>query len=484
GNAGNPVREPAADPDRHGQDDLEWPLQEPWHDGPRRRDGYGCGGRARHRDGRDRADLAPCRALRPQLSLEPRHRPGAEALRDAEEPHSLAGRARPNGAGGRRMRRGRRVHLGLRAAEIHQGPAPDLPARPAQSLEVYCQLRDRGRVHRLRRCYPHRHIDAHQRLHPEICRLHPLHRDIDQASTDRHRRRWDEHHMILLIADRDRLGHRQHPKNGSASLAPKENPDRAHALEAVLVLSVDDSDKSLRDVVEIADERDALHQRVDQMTHPAFEAGFDRQPEQINQPDHHDRAERIGRDRGIRKVEADRDQYAADRAVRTEVGENERADPNDNGDCHRQREKNKESCDEGTEAADHRSPSVKRPYKDHAADRWDSESQFVDELGQLLSTTANRSRSSAARKSALAAAFSGSSGIPVASATRSMALKRPTTPAASASPGGPNAAASASRARVSAWSSSPSTASANLISRLPCDTPASLLATPVTASRS
>jgi hypothetical protein len=65
------------------------------------------------------------------------------------------------------------------------------------------------------------------------------------------------------------------------------------------------------------------------------------------------------------------------------------------------------------------------------------ESQSVDKLDQLLSTTAKRSRSSAARKSALAAAFSGSSGMPVASATRSIALKRPTTPAASTSPAEP-----------------------------------------------
>ena len=47
------------------QDDLKWALQEPRPDGARRRDGYGCNSSARHRRGRDRADLAPCRALRP-----------------------------------------------------------------------------------------------------------------------------------------------------------------------------------------------------------------------------------------------------------------------------------------------------------------------------------------------------------------------------------------------------------------------------------
>jgi hypothetical protein len=37
------------------------------------------------------------------------------------------------------------------------------------------------------------------------------------------------------------------------------------------------------------------------MAHPAFEAGFDDEPVRINQPDHDDRTEGIGRDKGIRK---------------------------------------------------------------------------------------------------------------------------------------------------------------------------------------
>src|SRR6516225_8936985 len=116
------------------------------------------------------------------------------------------------------------------------------------------------------------------------------------------------------------------------------------------------------------------------MPHPAFEPGFDDEPEEINQPDHNDRAQSVGCNRGAREVETNRDQYPADRAIRTEIGENEGADPDDNGSRHRQREQNKEPCDKGAEAADHRSPSVKRSEKDHAADRWDSESQFVDKL--------------------------------------------------------------------------------------------------------
>src|SRR6516225_12320494 len=101
------------------------------------------------------------------------------------------------------------------------------------------------------------------------------------------------------------------------------------------------------------------------MAHPAFEAGFDDEPEQIIQSDHDNCTESIGRDRGIRKVEADRNQYATDRAVRTEIGINERADPYDDGYRHHQREQDEESGDEGAQAADHRSPSVKRSEKDH-----------------------------------------------------------------------------------------------------------------------
>ncbi len=54
---------------------------------------------------RNRADLAPCRAERHQLPAVARHRPDAEALRDAEKPHPLARRARTDGQSRRRMRR-------------------------------------------------------------------------------------------------------------------------------------------------------------------------------------------------------------------------------------------------------------------------------------------------------------------------------------------------------------------------------------------
>src|SRR6516225_3631131 len=98
--------------------------------------------------------------------------------------------------------------------------------------------------------------------------------------------------------------------------------------------------------------------------------------------------------------------------------------------------------------------------------------------------TAKQSRPSAARKSALASAFSASSGMPVASATRSIALNRPTTAAASTSPSGPRARNSPVRARDSAASSSSRTASAKRMSNRPCGTPASPAAVPVTALRS
>src|SRR5947209_2671684 len=99
------------------------------------------------------------------------------------------------------------------------------------------------------------------------------------APSDRNGRGGDEHDMILLITDRDRLGHRQQSENGGAPFAAKETPDRIHALEAILVLSIDDGNKPLGHIVEVADERDTLHQRIDQTAHAAFEAGFDREPE-------------------------------------------------------------------------------------------------------------------------------------------------------------------------------------------------------------
>jgi microcystin degradation protein MlrC len=102
---------PADSRNRHGQDDLERPLPQPRPDGSRRADGYGPNCGARHRPGRDRADLAPCRALRPQLPRERRHRPHAETLCHAEKPHPLAGWARQARESRRRVRRRRCLHF-------------------------------------------------------------------------------------------------------------------------------------------------------------------------------------------------------------------------------------------------------------------------------------------------------------------------------------------------------------------------------------
>ena len=124
----------AARRDRHGQDDLERPLPQQGADGARRPDGYGAERRPRYRTRRDRADLAPYRAERHQLPAVARHRPDAEALRDAEEPHPLARRARGDGQGGRRMRRHRRLHVGLQPTDIQERAPPDLSARSAEPM--------------------------------------------------------------------------------------------------------------------------------------------------------------------------------------------------------------------------------------------------------------------------------------------------------------------------------------------------------------
>ena len=63
-----------------------------------------------------------------------RHRPDAEALRDAEKPHPLARRSRLAGEIGRRMRRDRGLHLGLQPVDLQERAPADLPARPAEPL--------------------------------------------------------------------------------------------------------------------------------------------------------------------------------------------------------------------------------------------------------------------------------------------------------------------------------------------------------------
>src|ERR1700748_609185 len=64
-------------------------------------------------------------------------------------------------------------------------------------------------LHDLRRGDSHRYINAHQGFYPDIGRLDPCCRDIDQGPADRHRRGGDEDHMVVFAADQDRSGHRQ-----------------------------------------------------------------------------------------------------------------------------------------------------------------------------------------------------------------------------------------------------------------------------------
>lgn len=77
-------------------------------------------------------------------------------------------------------------------------------------------------------------------------------------------------------------------------------------------------------------------------------------------PTHHDGAERQANS----KNEADREQYAADGTIGTELGVDECADPDDHGNRHRQRQHDQEAGDKGAEPADHRPPSLVRTIRE------------------------------------------------------------------------------------------------------------------------
>ena len=97
-------------------------------DGPNRRPG--------HRQGRDRGDRAPPRALGCRLPAEPWHRARGQALHHAEIAGALAGRILAGGAPCGRMRRRRRDDFGLRSARFPPGAAPDIPARSRRRVDL------------------------------------------------------------------------------------------------------------------------------------------------------------------------------------------------------------------------------------------------------------------------------------------------------------------------------------------------------------
>src|ERR1700736_3602501 len=120
----------------------------------------------------------------------------------------------PSGAGPETMNTGKSIDF--------SGPCSWIPgsrAKPAlrnddvpaffRSLLMARWRRLRVTLHDLRGGHAHRYIDAHQGFHPDIGRLDPCRRDIDQRAPDRDRRGGDEDHMVRLAADQDRSGHRQ-----------------------------------------------------------------------------------------------------------------------------------------------------------------------------------------------------------------------------------------------------------------------------------
>ena len=128
--AGDPRRGRPLRGDRHGQDNLARPLPQ------QGADGAGV-----------QMDMGPSVVLdtgKVEIALisrhvEPndinclllaRHRPDAEAYRDAEKPHPLARRPRGDGEGRRRMRRNRRLHIGLQPAQ----PSTTCAARSTRSI--------------------------------------------------------------------------------------------------------------------------------------------------------------------------------------------------------------------------------------------------------------------------------------------------------------------------------------------------------------
>ena len=133
----NPGREPARDHFGDGQDDLQWPLPQ---SGPMGRGVQMDMGPTVVIDTGAAEIALISRHVEPSdlnCLCQPRHRPDAEALRNAEKPHPLARRSRQTW----RRRVVDCAGVGVCTSDygqlaIQQRQAPDLPARPAQPLRL------------------------------------------------------------------------------------------------------------------------------------------------------------------------------------------------------------------------------------------------------------------------------------------------------------------------------------------------------------
>ncbi len=127
-----PAPEPSAHGHRSGQVDLRRQFPGDRRDVARADDADGNYRRVVGRRRRYRRDLAPHRTVRSRLLHVGGYRSDEAQIPDAEEPHPLSRRLSADRARHRRMRRRRRLHVGLFGIDLQARAAADLSARRRQ----------------------------------------------------------------------------------------------------------------------------------------------------------------------------------------------------------------------------------------------------------------------------------------------------------------------------------------------------------------
>jgi hypothetical protein len=144
-------------------------------------------------------------------------------------------------------------------------------------------------------------------------------------------------------------------EHGRAARAAEKAPDRTHAAQVVAVLFVDHGDETLAHLIDVADNRNALHDPVDEIVDARAQVRFDDQTEQIDQRNDDDDADQVGDDRGVDKAQADRRQNPAEPALRPNKRKQECRNPRHQYCRHRDRQQHEQTCQQSPDQRGHRS---------------------------------------------------------------------------------------------------------------------------------
>src|SRR5262249_5547887 len=108
-----------------------------------------------------------------------------------------------------------------------------------------------------------------------------------------HWRRGYQDHMAPVTTEQNRFGGGQQCKHCCAALSAKKTPDRAHGFQVGLFLAFEHLNKTVRQVVDASDQRNAPEPVIDKSLESPLQTRFHEQPEHVNSAKNGDNTDQV-----------------------------------------------------------------------------------------------------------------------------------------------------------------------------------------------